>query len=645
MDLKYQMRTLDFINKIINRRADELSFVGSPMYKDAYFQTAQETDAGSPQSVNPRQSGRIGSAQNEQTGHSKADAAADRPSQSYVRLKRSTPEEQGVESGRLASFLRSLAASEEINLHTAMVIRNGFVISEASCYPYKADLWHVTHSLSKSVTGLAVGLAVEEGLLTIDDKLVDLFKKRISPLTVLRKKNLTIKHLLTMSSGISFNEAGAVTENDWVRGYLDSSLLFEPGSEFYYNSMNSYMLSAAIREVTGMGLMEYLTPRLFEPMGIRKVCWQKCPKGIETGGWGLYLCPEDMAKLGVLMLNKGNWEGRQLIPAKWIEESSVKRMETPDELGEYGYGYQVWMCGRPGSFQFNGMLGQNVIIYPDINMVIVTTAGSEELFQVSGINVVVEKYFSPDYKPETAALPADPIALLDLRETEQRLRCLTERREEIRMRGGWKKGPVGIVRKKQELSLRSRKTESVRTDVLKRLDGLSYEMARPAGSLLPLFLQCFHNNFTKGVEGISFEYRQNTFLLSVREGGAEHKVPVGFDRAERADLNLNGENYLTACTGSLREDEDGRKILLVRIYFLEEANVRTIKIRFGEERILVKLTEQPGRKMILDGVGSVFNSAKGIVGTVTNVLDAEYIEYKLRNAIDIEIAGMRKNKE
>lgn len=612
MDLKYQMRTLEFINKIINRRADELSFVGQLMKKEAY----------------PGPSDRGGELKN----------AADGKTGTESRLPRSTPEEQGVESGMLASFLRALADSEEINLHTAMVVRNGFVIAEGTCYPYSGDLWHVTHSLSKSITGLAVGIAAGEGLLTIDDKLVDLFKKRVNPLTALRKKNLTIRHLLTMSSGISFNEAGAVTENDWVKGYLDSSFLFEPGSEFYYNSMNSYMLSAVIKEITGHGLLDYLKPRLFEPMGISRVCWQKCPKGIETGGWGLYLCPEDMAKLGVLMLQKGVWEGKRLVPAEWIREAAVKRMDTPDELGEYGYGYQVWMCGRPDSFQFNGMLGQNVIIYPDIDMVIVTTAGSEELFQVSGVSDVVETYFPAEYRPSDQALPPDAAAFWDLKETGKRLCSHAEKREEAMPKGGWKKGLLRAARrKKSEVSWK--RPDNADRYGLKRLDGLSYEIVHPAGSVLPLFLQCFHNNFTKGAERVTLCCRNGKFSITIAEGDVINTIPIGFVRALNSELNVNGEIYRIASVGKLREDEDGNEILLIRIYFLEEANVRTIKIRFLKDSAAISLTERPGRKMILDGVGSVVSGAKGIVGTVTNVLDTEYIEYKLRNAIDIQLAG------
>lgn len=607
MDLKYQMKTLEFINKIINRRAEELAFIDPIMVKAEMPEerAAEET-------------------------------------KEKERLPRCTPEEQGVESGYLASFFRELSESDEIHLHTVMVLRGGHVIAEGSCQPYDSGIWHVCHSMSKSVTGLAVGIARGEGLLNLDDRLVDIFRRRVGPIQQLRKKNLSVWHLLTMSSGVSFNETGAVTEEDWVKGYLESGFLFEPGEKFYYNSMNSYMLSAAIREITGQNLTEYLAPRLFEPMGITKLFWQRCPKGTELGGWGLYLLPEDMAKLGLLMLNRGCWNGRQLVPADWIDEMSEKWMDTPKEIGLYGYGYQVWMCERQGSFQFNGMLGQNVFVFPDIDMVIVTTAGSEELFQVSGISEIVEKYFPPEYRPQDRPLPKNAAGLSELNRVREHMCCKEERIPISRhlYRGGFRKQTGAFAGRRKETACPARHSLSFAdAPALQSLNGKEYGIERPGGSVLPLFLQCIHNNYTGGIERLAFAYRDGHLYLTVTEQSNSNTIPIGFLKAVRTRIRINGERYLISCTGKLREDEDGIPMLIVRLYFLEEANVRTIKISFRGSRITVMLLERPGRKMILDGVGTVLSGVKGLVGTVTNVLDSEYIEYKIRNTIDVALEG------
>ncbi len=610
MDLKYQVKTLDFINKIINRRADELSFIGPVMSKAAM-------------------------------PHSAADKSEE------GKLARCTPEEQGVDSGYLASFVRELSESNEIHLHTVMVLRGGRVIAEGSCRPYDSDTWHVCHSLSKSVTGLAVGIAIEEGLLKENDRIVDIFRGKVGPFQQLRKKNLTVRHLLTMSSGVSFNETGAVTEEDWVKGYLESGFLFDPGERFYYNSMNSYMLSAAIRELTGQNLTEYLMPRLFHPMGITTLYWQKCPRGIDAGGWGLYLLPEDMAKLGLLMLNGGSWNGRQLVRADWIGEMSRKWMDTPKEIGLYGYGYQVWMCERPGSFQFNGMLGQNVFIYPDLDMVIVTTAGSEELFQVSGISEVVERYFPPEYRPSKKPLPKNAAGFQALCRAQEEMCCPEERIPWDRhsYRGGWRRpDPLRGSRQAGGQSVRHPLCLAD-APTLRGLDHRVYEMERPGGSILPLFLQCIHNNYMGGIERLAFAYRDGHLYITVTEKNNSNTVPVGFGKAVRTQVCINGELYRIACTGKVREDEDGVPVLVIRFYYLEEANVRTFKIALRGERITVMLLEQPGRKMILEGVGTVLSGVKGLVGTVTNVLDSEYIEYKIRSTIDVALEGKAADPE
>lgn len=161
--------------------------------------------------------------------------------------------------------------------------------------------------------------SVSEGKLSLDTKIVDVFRKNVSLFGFIRQKDLTVRHLLTMTSGVSFNETGAISGNDWVKGYLEAFCHHEPGTYFEYNSMNTYMLSAIITEITGETMLDYLKPRLFAPLGITWVFWETCPKGKNKGGWGLFLCVEDMAKLGQLYLDGGKWKGQQVIPEDWYE--------------------------------------------------------------------------------------------------------------------------------------------------------------------------------------------------------------------------------------------------------------------------------------------------------------------------------------
>ena len=276
-------------------------------------------------------------------------------------LERRTPESQGVSSAFFVDLIRALSKDRECNMHRLMFLRHGYVVAECAFEPYDMDMWHVSYSMCKSIVGMAIGILVHEGKLSIDDKLSDIFSARFSPFGFLRK-TVTVKQLLTMSSGVDFNEAGAISGNDWRKNYLDSSFKTEPGKEFEYNSMNTYMLSAIVTELTGKSLFEFVKERIFEPMGIWRCYWECCPQSITKGGWGLFMRIEDMAKLGQLYLQKGEWDGKQIVPEEWVIESTSWQIETGKEDNSH-YGYQLWINDdRSGSFAYNGMMGQNVFI-------------------------------------------------------------------------------------------------------------------------------------------------------------------------------------------------------------------------------------------------------------------------------------------
>ena len=183
-------------------------------------------------------------------------------------------------------------------------------------------------------------MLIDEGKLSLNDKIVDIFADRLNKLNKFTHRNITVRHLLTMTSGIVFNVAGSVTENNWVKCFFESFLVSEPGKHFNYNSMNTYMLSAIVKTVSGHGLCEYLRPRLFEPLGIRNFYWEKCPMGIEKGGWGMYILPEDMLKIGQLLLNGGVWNGKRLISQEWIDAATSAQAAAPKSIGDFNYGYQ-----------------------------------------------------------------------------------------------------------------------------------------------------------------------------------------------------------------------------------------------------------------------------------------------------------------
>ncbi|RKP52925.1 hypothetical protein D7Z26_14320 [Cohnella endophytica] len=301
-------------------------------------------------------------------------------------LPRCTPEEQGVSSEALIEFVDSLEQSGQ-EIHTFMLIRAGHVIAEGGWKPYTPQSLRLSNSVSKSFTSAAVGFAVSEGKLSVDDRVLSFFPERTPSEPSPGWSDMTVKHLLTMSTGQTEDPVYRFMERedgDWVRVFMDTPVLEAPGSRFLYNSGASYMLSAIVQQATGQTVMDYLTPRLFEPLGIRDIHWEACPRGVTVGGWGLSVSTEHIAKFGQLYLNKGIWNGKKLLPEAWIEESSrshIANGDDPNNDWSQGYGYQFWMC-RHGAYRADGAFGQVAIVMPEQDAVLAFTAAVTDLAPV-----------------------------------------------------------------------------------------------------------------------------------------------------------------------------------------------------------------------------------------------------------------------
>jgi Beta-lactamase class C and other penicillin binding proteins len=288
------------------------------------------------------------------------------------------------------------AANDSMDIHSVMIVKDGNVIYSKWQSEGVDTIPHVLHSVSKTFTATAVGLAIADGKMQLTDKVIDYFPDKLPADVSDNLKAMTIRDLLTMSCGHdeepSFRGA---PDQDWVTVFLAQPVKHEPGTFYLYNSLGTYMLSAIVQKVTGEKVVDYLTPRLFEPLHIDKQKWEESPQGINCGGWGLYLKTEDLAKMGQLLLQNGEWNGKQLIPAEWVAEMSKKQVESINpgtrmedaaakgltkETSDWmqGYGYQMWRC-RPGCFRADGARGQYIIVVPDKNAVIAITSNVEDL--------------------------------------------------------------------------------------------------------------------------------------------------------------------------------------------------------------------------------------------------------------------------
>ena len=526
---------------------------------------------------------------------------------------RATPESQGISSDLFAALLRELDASKDTEMHHFMALRHGKVICECNFAPYPKGMWHITHSMCKSITGMAIGMLIEEGKLKLDENIYDIFPDHINAFSKIFRPVITVENLLTMTSGVTFNESGIVSGNDWLGSFLNASVNGKPGTEFQYNSLNTYVLSAIVTKRTGETLTEYLTPRLFGPLGITKYYWETCPKGITKGGWGLFLCAEDMAKLGQLYLQRGKWNGQQLVSEYWIEISTARHLKTQNDT--YGYGYQLWMEQRPGSFEYNGMLGQNVIIYPDMDMVLVTNAGNKEMFQDCIMLNIIRKYFPVNYHPADV-LPENPLSYSLLKRLCGELENGENNNRSTSLRGRWKRNVVSR-RKHSDKKYSYRISAAVdrpsdHHSFMRAVSGRTYVMEQQNIGIAPLFVQVFHNNMTDGISEISFTYDVGNFYVSFTEGEVIHKLPVGFGRAADGCVDLHGEHYLVATLGEFARDENDIPVLKLEVTFIEECVKRKAHIFFHEDNgIEIRWNETPGKKMILAGLSSITEELSG----------------------------------
>ncbi len=328
--------------------------------------------------------------------------------------KTSTPEEQGMDSELLLKMFKAIV-DQNVDIHSVLIVRHGYLVTEAYFNPYDEEYFHHIYSCTKSFTSTLIGIAKGEGLInSLEQRVLDFFPEY--QLTNLddRKKSMTLKNLLTMTSGLEWKERTyEITDtiftmaksNDWVGFVLNQPMVGNPGDTFNYNSGVSHLLSAIIKKTTGYNLSGYAKKKIFKPIGISDF-WLSNSQNITIGGWGLYLTPRDMAKFGFLFLNHGVWEDKQIVPADWVDEATKKQVDFNDSSG-YGYGYQWWLLGGLGlthkNFAALGRFGQTICIMPDLDLVAVFTAG--EKHGRTRIPSYINDYLAPAVKSSASLKP------------------------------------------------------------------------------------------------------------------------------------------------------------------------------------------------------------------------------------------------
>lgn len=347
-------------------------------------------------------------------------------------LPRATPESVGVPSSACVDTIKAL--DEQFNrVDGVMILRNGKVIAEAWRAPNGPDIPHALYSLSKSFCSTAAGFAVTEGKLKLDSKVVDVLADEVPENADPRIGEVTLEHLLTMSGGNDSDpwDPGMIgtdyglepflsdAKPTWASNFMARKIVFDPGTHFVYNTTGTYMVSAMVQKAVGETIRDYLVPRLFEPLHIETPYWEQSPQGINKGGTGLFLKTEDIAKFGQLYLQRGMWNGKQILPAEWIDNATSKHVsngDNPNSDWAQGYGFQFWRC-RHNVYRGDGMHSQFCIVMPDQNAVVAINSDCGNYQGI--INVLFDKLLPA--MSGTDALPENADALAKLREIEKSL--------------------------------------------------------------------------------------------------------------------------------------------------------------------------------------------------------------------------------
>lgn len=534
------------------------------------------------------------------------------------RLNRCTPEEEGIPSELILELLKKLNNDKTVKLHSITIARNGKIICEAVSGAQRLDVWKHSFSACKSVTSLAIGMLVDDGILSLDEKIIDIFKDESTPITKIKLKELCVEDLLTMRSTVLFAEGDSMTDADWVKAFLASPTKGTVGETFKYNSLNTYMLSAIVTKKSGRTLSEFLEERLFAPLGIKDFYWEKCPKGIDKGGWGLYIRPEDFIKIGTLIINGGMYEDKRLVSEEYINMATAKHVDIQVESERYDYGYQIWIDKHRDAFLFNGMLGQNLIGYKNNGIVVLANAGNSEMFQHGNFFEYLNNAFSREFPQAREAAPSSYKALSDY------IYSLSYYNKKIIK-------PT-ITKKLKRFFISTRPT----VDYFDYLDKKTFEVnggENKAVGILPLVIQSVENCYSHGFEALSFRRtKDGKPELIYRETDNEYVIPLGFDIPEIFNLQYRNDNFLIASSAKFTKNEDDEVVFVIRLDFLETPSSRIIKIYWVDENtIQMQQSESPGEDFMMrlsDMMMSEYTE-KPIIGTLLDKFGSDYIGYKI----------------
>ena len=544
-------------------------------------------------------------------------------------LPHASPSSRGIPTEAVTELLRALENEPRANIHSIVVMKDGAIIAEASAPEYSATLPHLSHSMSKTVTGILIMTLIDSGELRLDEKITDIFPE-LSPKDE-RLCEITVEHLLTMTSGVAFGEIGSVTETEWTRAFFESELAFAPGEEFNYNSMNSYILMRVAdriaRKKHGTDAKGLLTKRILAPLGIDNWFWERSPEGIFKGGWGLYLSCESWARLGHMMMSEGVYGGKRILSRESVRRATSARVSVPREVSPYDYGYQLWVEESGDAFLFNGMLGQNVWICPRHSLVVAVTAGAAELMQGSPTVALFRKLLAP--KKTARARQNGKYT----RELEEKCKDFFTSREWITLHAPLRGLPYLLGLKNS-------------TPFDKALLALIGKYTFPANNLglLPAFVSVMQNNYAGGINSVEFSRHGSLLHMRTELGCGTVELDLGIYSYAENLIEQRGERYIVRGAVCADTDGDGRAVYKINLIFPELPNSRRIALSLSPNgRLNMRLSEVPDEKMspsLVKAAETLNPRLRALFSTLERALGEDYPSRKLGELFAPEITAI-----
>ena len=491
----------------------------------------------------------------------------------------SSPEEAGVSSEEVQLFIEE-CEKEKIEIHGLMVLRHGKVACEVYKEPFSAEYPHMMYSVSKSFTSTAICFAIEEGFMTLETKFLDVFPSMRPTKYDPWLEKLCVLDLLTMRSGKNVSPMSDRTKDTWLRDFVDSPWVDEPGTNFLYTSENMYVLCAMIHKLTGQTVTEFLTPRLYEPLGINTPYWETCPSGIETGGWGLFLTLEDLAKFTLCYQQMGVYNGKQVIPRHWVEEATKKVTPSSNNStdGACGYGYCFWRCSIENAYRADGMFSQFGIVFEDKDAAFVMYGGNIDTQQTRDC---IWRHFPKAFIDDVSECNRTQISFVPFEKLPEMPRSYLE------------------------------KSIDGRTVNFGKMHILNF-LGMPV-SVLPVAALFMEKDKAGEIDNVRFSFLEDRIIMTWTEGDEMNTVPIGMDGEYRwGRIVLGGISYHTASVGAWTNHDT----LEIRIRPIETVAERRLVFKFRDgDKVTMEPSTVPPSSAMLDNVKT----------SVKNVISSEFI--------------------